>query len=48
MFTLQVTELSLYADWWISKSWSAFAEATWSFGDSLDRTLLEIGIEFHW
>lgn len=43
-----VTEAALYADWELSRIFSAYAGVTQSFGDSLQSTLVEMGIEARW
>ena len=42
----QITDLSLHGDFWISKTWSVYAGITQSFGDSIDLTLVELGVDF--
>ena len=42
------TDVSVYADWWLSRSWRLFAGVSRTFGDELDTTFAEVGAEFHW
>jgi len=43
-----VTDVSLFVDWWIAQAWRLYGGGIYSFGEALDRTLLEAGIEFRW
>jgi hypothetical protein len=42
----QITDISIHGDFWISKTWSVYAGVTQSFGDSIDMTLVELGVDF--
>jgi hypothetical protein len=45
---LSVTDVALFVDYWISRAWSVYAGATWAFGDELDATIIDLGVEFRW
>ena len=46
--SFELADLSLHTDWWISKAWSVYAGVTGTFGDSVDRVLIDIGVDFRW
>jgi hypothetical protein len=46
--TLAVTDLSLYADWWITRAWSVYAGTNYTFGDEVSSILFDFGADFRW
>jgi hypothetical protein len=44
----RLTDISVDADWWISRAWRAFAGVSWTLGDSIESTDVELGLDFRW
>lgn len=44
--SFRFTDVSLYADWWLTTRLSLSAGTLYSMGDSVDRFLLTLGVDY--